>query len=210
MRDSRKFQNKGIDIRFESVKVKVSTRIKVKRATRIETSRASRGREGAEMLTKEEVGILVKKYGNHGYEGWYDELDVLDDNDLRAVVENARSFWNLGNDFRVASDAENILKWRRKQRRRCGFEIGDTIRFVRFGDLPRGGKSWNYRDQVPEVGVSVYLLDENDEPVLVGWSFDIVKRPAYAGRGEILGWGSDGEPVVRVIEISRDESFDRE
>ena len=57
--------------------------------------------------------------------------------------------------------------------------------------------------------MSVYMLD-GKEVVYVGWYFGIVQRPAYRGTGRIVGWGSDGEPVVEVIgECRRARKFDR-
>lgn len=80
--------------------------------------------------------------------------------------------------------------------------IGEEIDFVRFGAIP-ATCSLNHRDGTAEEGISVYEV-VNGEPKLVGWYFDIISRGTkLSGRGVIVGWGSDGEPLVRIINITR-------
>lgn len=85
--------------------------------------------------------------------------------------------------------------------------IGEVIQFVRHGKPPTSGVSQNHRDRTAEEGVSVYEI-VNGAPLYVGWHFGISERPAYAGRGRIVGWGSDGEPLVGIISIRRAKKFD--
>jgi hypothetical protein len=87
-----------------------------------------------------------------------------------------------------------------------GRSVGDTVEFVRHGRPV--AKSRNHRDGTIEDGMSVYLLD-GTEVVYVGFWFDIATKPAYRGTGRIVGWGSDGEPLVVATEIRRDKRFDR-
>jgi len=77
--------------------------------------------------------------------------------------------------------------------------IGEAIRFLRFGKPPSSGKSFDYRDKRAERGVSVYELGPDGKPILQGWHFGITERPAYLGKGRIVGFGSDGEPVVKIL-----------
>jgi hypothetical protein len=86
--------------------------------------------------------------------------------------------------------------------------VGQIIEFVRYGKPPASGVSWNHRDRTAEEGVSVYEV-VNGQPQHVGWHFGITDRPAYAGKGEIVGWGSDGEPLVKVQSIRRAKNFDK-
>lgn len=126
-------------------------------------------------------------------------------------------------DFRNLTDAElNKVRqtgtWREQNASRdeqyrrieCeqkrGREIGDVIDFVRYGDPVEN--SFNHRDGTSECGMSVYMLD-GAEIVHVGFWFDIASRPAYRGTGVIVGWGSDGEPLVRSNRCERDASLDR-
>jgi hypothetical protein len=80
--------------------------------------------------------------------------------------------------------------------------LGERIRFVRFGHLPESGTSTNHRDRVAEDGVSVYEVRDGKAD-LVGWYFDFLSRPAYRGVGKVVGWGSDGEPLVKVESARR-------
>lgn len=78
--------------------------------------------------------------------------------------------------------------------------IGDQIDFIRFGAAPV--VSFNHRDGVAEEGVSVYEI-KNGKADLVGWYFGFTNRPAYRGKGVIVGWGSDGEPLVKIMKIKK-------
>lgn len=80
--------------------------------------------------------------------------------------------------------------------------IGQVIEFVRYGKPPVSGVSQNHRDGYAESGVSVYEV-VNGEPQYVGFHFGFLSRPAYVGKGVIVGWGSDGEPLVEIQSIKR-------
>jgi hypothetical protein len=83
--------------------------------------------------------------------------------------------------------------------------------FIRFGKLPRGEKSKNFATGQLEKGVSVFPTEYNR---LTGkYSFDenygivsdahmgyvIAGERPYAVTGEVVGKGSDGEPVLRNV-----------
>lgn len=76
--------------------------------------------------------------------------------------------------------------------------VGETVRFARFGEPPVSGRSRNYRDSLTEAGVSVYEI-VNGAIQYKGWYFDFLTRPLYTGTGTITGFGSDGEPVVKIL-----------
>jgi hypothetical protein len=80
--------------------------------------------------------------------------------------------------------------------------IGETIRFARHGAPPVSQRSRNHRDGTDEEGVSVYEIVGQDIHY-TGWYFGIAERPLYLGEGEIVGWGSDGEPLVRMHTIHK-------
>ncbi len=76
--------------------------------------------------------------------------------------------------------------------------------FVRFGGLPKGGKSTNYVTNSLEKGVSVYRaklengklkldLTTNNE---IGTLSSIINRPLFIVTGQSEGIGSDGEPIL--------------
>jgi len=77
--------------------------------------------------------------------------------------------------------------------------------FIRFGACPKSGYSINYRDNTPEKGVSVFEAEFVGkeyrvfvDPILEATYLHVMNRPAYRIFGEIVGTGSDGEPVVKV------------
>lgn len=92
-----------------------------------------------------------------------------------------------------------------QKKRESGAEKG----FLRFGDIPECGKSYNHRDQFFEQGVSVYnaMFYENGEYEIV-YSNDIqlfgsvsyASRPAYRVWGDVVGTGSDGEPLIGIVD----------
>lgn len=89
--------------------------------------------------------------------------------------------------------------------------------FIRFGDVPEDEKSYNYRDGFYEKGVSVYnalfypdgkyeIIPENDIQVFGSISFG--SRPAFRVWGDVVGTGSDGEPLLR--NVYKKQSIDNE
>ena len=80
--------------------------------------------------------------------------------------------------------------------------VGEIINFTRFGKPPRHA-SINHRDRTAEAGISVYENDPDGQPIFEGWHFEISKRQEYQGCGKIIGWGSDGEPLVQIIRIRK-------
>ncbi len=87
--------------------------------------------------------------------------------------------------------------------------------FIRFGNIPQDGKSKIHNGDEgvigKEIGVSVYeaiqdggnikiLIPKNEICVLVSMSgcFD---KPAFLVEGDIIGTGSDGEPLLRNVKI---------
>lgn len=79
--------------------------------------------------------------------------------------------------------------------------------YIRFGAIPKSGKSINYATGNTESGVSVFSADflPNGEYRLTGlnanqlWSASSIRnRKVYRVWGDVVGSGSDGEPVVTV------------
>jgi len=84
--------------------------------------------------------------------------------------------------------------------------------FLRYGDLPAGGRSRNHADGSMEAGVSVYrgeILPSGEARVLPTTTAEfcglqsIANRPLYLVEGEEIGVGSDGEPLLRNCRIVR-------
>lgn len=84
--------------------------------------------------------------------------------------------------------------------------------YVRYGKLPKGGRSINHADGSLEAGVSVYYgerLPSGEARALprsnmeLAGALSIMDRQLYIVTGELAGTGSDGEPVLRNCRIWR-------
>lgn len=85
--------------------------------------------------------------------------------------------------------------------------------WVRYGELPEGGRSKNYAENALEPGVSVFsgkVVPGTDEGMALpkynqelGSYLSLLSRPLYQVEGEFIGNGSDGEPVLRNARIIR-------
>lgn len=83
--------------------------------------------------------------------------------------------------------------------------------YIRWNELPRGGKSRNYATGKLEKGVSVYaaqynpLLDvyEYADTALAGAAITylIAGAKAYLVTGKEIGIGTDGEPLLQEVKI---------
>lgn len=92
--------------------------------------------------------------------------------------------------------------------------------YLRFNDLPKGGKSRNYATGELEAGVSCYALSwdfvnqcykrvgEGLESAMIGYTF--MRVPVYLITGEECGRGSDGEPLLSNAKILASLKFDSE
>lgn len=90
--------------------------------------------------------------------------------------------------------------------------------FLRYGDIPKGGKSRNFITGELENGVSVYKAEWN--PALERYiladathsatALDLIsqgKTPRFVS-GEVIGRGSDGEPLLRSVKIVSEAKVD--
>jgi len=92
--------------------------------------------------------------------------------------------------------------------------------YIRFGDLPENGKSWDYARGIELEGISVYKAKDITDRILptdtdkTAWEVDRVHsrghatidgalfdRPAYLVSGDRVGTGSDGETLIEHVEI---------
>ncbi|KQR22884.1 hypothetical protein [Deinococcus sp. Leaf326] len=83
--------------------------------------------------------------------------------------------------------------------------------YLRLGELPEGGRSYNYREGHSEAGVSCYrayqgkgvlyldCVDGCDPMVMLGGSG--ATRKWYIISGDVCGVGSDGEPVLNNAQV---------
>lgn len=78
--------------------------------------------------------------------------------------------------------------------------------FVRFGELPEGGRSKNHRDDLFEAGVSCFHAEFAKDgsyrlllnPILEVSYYSVSNRTPYRLYGDIVGTGADGEPLLHV------------
>lgn len=91
---------------------------------------------------------------------------------------------------------------------RCN--AGGTQIYIRFGDIPESGCSYNHKDDHPEAGVSVYaawLLPGNTVAIdlrgqdSLSAMFIISNRPACQVTGIVVATGSDGEPILEGCKV---------
>lgn len=135
-------------------------------------------------------------------------MSELSDADLDAIDKDIQHRAGASPNWSNREAIRDERGERIQQRMKHGKQIGDVIDFVRHGEPPKSGVSTNKRDSTAEEGVSVYMLHDG-EPEYVGWHFGMWHRPAYSGKGTIVAWGSDGEPIVKIQSIKRDPKFDR-
>lgn len=94
--------------------------------------------------------------------------------------------------------------------------IGETIDFIRYGDIPKDGKStwWHtlappYKSYPKLDGLSVFEIN-NGVPIIphpeLYTSPCFFERSVYLGKGIIVRIGPDKEPLVKVLSIKRASS----
>lgn len=111
-------------------------------------------------------------------------------------IEGARSFDDKGNRLprpNYLTQARDAWFYKDNDAR-YAWSIGDQAIFYRAGGLPESGRSYNFREQFYEKGVSVYPT-----PQPTSFAGAAKEGDWYFGAAEVVDRGSDGEPVVRII-----------
>jgi hypothetical protein len=94
-----------------------------------------------------------------------------------------------------------------------------AVQYIRFGDLPKDGRSKNHVTGQLEHGVSVYcgrynldtgaiVFEERTSVHNPGTLVFVMERPAYLVTGKYIGVGSDGEPLLQQVRIISRLSYD--
>ena len=90
--------------------------------------------------------------------------------------------------------------------------------YIRLGDIPSNEKSFNHLDKIYEDGVSTFrgikynncyvpIIEYPDKAGTIlplQAMFDYCKKPTYIVTGEEVGLGSDGEPLLRNVNIIKE------
>lgn len=104
----------------------------------------------------------------------------------------------------IHTETQSIIE---SERREQTIKFMDAEKgFIRFGELPRDGKSKNHRDNTLEVGVSCFYAEFAKDgtyrllltPVQEVSYISVSGRIPYRLYGELVGTGADGEPLLCV------------
>lgn len=85
----------------------------------------------------------------------------------------------------------------------------NAMRYIRFGKIPAGGKSFNSMDRRFEAGISCYRLVRCGRTWLIDGAYGSYRmlrasgRPLYEIAGTEIGTGADGEPLLADAHIVR-------
>lgn len=133
--------------------------------------------------------------------------------EYQAALAAAEAMAAEANAERERELAEEANFRAEQARLRAQAEREGTPVFIRFGRPPRSGRSRNWRDGSLEDGVSCYAgWKMSDGSVILDWrGIDVGSalciarspRPAYVLTGPVVGYGSDGEPVIAVTSAKR-------
>ena len=132
-------------------------------------------------------------------------------NALGFIVEVLKNRVGIEYIHAIHTETENArleAQRKREEKSRTGVKG-----YIRFGDIPENGKSYNYRDGFFEDGVSAYnalffedgtyeIISNNDIQIFGSISY-AAQSPKYRLYGEQIGLGSDGEPILKVERAER-------
>lgn len=83
--------------------------------------------------------------------------------------------------------------------------VGELITYARYGDFPKTGKSKMWLTlgreftSYPELkGISVFEVKNGFEIYPKYYPKSLFDRTRTTGRGVIVGWGTDGEPLLEL------------
>ncbi len=79
--------------------------------------------------------------------------------------------------------------------------LGQEIAFLRFGDAPESGQSYNYATNSYEDGLSVYMIADGQLCNTIRCEF--TDRKIYAGKGMLIGFGGDDEALVKNFKMRK-------
>jgi hypothetical protein len=152
---------------------------------RMERDLKSRGysQEQIDRLTPQEAQNILSK----------SETNVeqpIEQAEFNQLVEESKKYKTAKEFIKEHSVHQQLLKSARQPLS----PIGTKIRFIRFGEPVKKSKNWVNNEYLP--GMSVYELGDSgaSKTTIRGEFLD--RNTAYVGEGKVVGYGSDGEPLV--------------
>lgn len=145
--------------------------------------------------TPEAISTIAAWAGAHGY-------DIIEGRDGYGAYRASLTHRETAQALATIKAAEDAVF--------SGAERG----YVRLGNLPSGGRSRNRATGGSEAGVSVFVAEIApdgrwrpilDTPQLLGSYLSLIadERPAYRVYGQVIGTGSDGEPLMQIDRAER-------
>lgn len=137
--------------------------------------------------------FTIKKWMTDSYESGKSTA-ALSYNDI--IYGDLAPSW-IFNDF----DANELFEIGRQ-----GHEFPEIASGWRYGNIPESGRSYNYREQVAERGVSMMQLDGKDKMKTLAemrGSFDNRPKINVIGLLNPLEVGGDGEPLILCAHNSK-------
>ncbi|GCF11986.1 hypothetical protein [Dictyobacter arantiisoli] len=150
---------------------------------------------------------------------------VFDAQSLRWAEFNAVTgdLVQAGTDWSCKPSNEQLDAWQavaRTYAQMWGQRLDDlhSTFYIRYGNVPKGGRSTNYATGRKEQGVSVYAAtyDLNTGAIVFDGrlsgagtlAFVSSDRTPHLVTGHYVGDGSDGEPLLRQVQVVAELSYD--
>lgn len=166
------------------------------------------------------------QYGNGGYLLFTTTAknnphkDMRWDNTPEAIASIAKWAEKNGYDIKEGRDRYNAYRAKLQHRDTAaalaaqmeaiaGTFKGAEVGYIRFGDVPEGGRSHNKATGGLEAGVSVFVgefaktgefraMPSTNQQLASLLCVQADDRPVYRVWGKVVGVGGDGEPVIKV------------
>jgi hypothetical protein len=208
--------------------------------TAVEAGDTEKAQRTVEEAAKAESGSIQWSRKTKKFQGdsWEVTVAKIFDEDVEFIMQNGeprfsgKDWWILFNQdgeidrvsgksygtVTPSGDMQSILKKEAARILQSKSPLGERI-FLRFGSIPKGGKSRNFVTGDLEKGVSVYAANWNPafstyelaDADHAGTAIDLIsqgKKPSFYS-GEVVGRGSDGEPVLNNPKKLADARFSK-
>jgi len=125
-----------------------------------------------------------------------------------------------GSDWCTSPTADELVTMDAVAKYLISYRKDQGLRYIRFGGLPKGGKSKNHATGETEQGISCYEAIHNPFTQVWELSGSALPSAAIAGAfgaydsvwllsGDVVGIGSDGEPLISSVKVESQLQYDR-